>query len=44
MKKQMYESPTTEVVELRFESVLCESIPASGDGGFNGGPGYEDLS
>ena len=39
-EKEVYTSPTTEVLELRFEGVVCQSYGTTGAPG--GDPGLND--
>lgn len=42
-KKQAYETPITEALELRFEGALMDASPFFGGTGFPGGdPGLDD--
>jgi len=37
MDKKVYLIPEVEVIEIIAESVICESNPGGGSGGFGGG-------
>ena len=41
--KQVYEAPTIETLELRFEGIICESPNDSVLGGDREGYGFHDL-
>ena len=43
--KELYETPTTEVVEVLFQGIICESLADATDypGGNDPFPFFEDL-